>query len=66
MVRENRNLEEVTKSTGFDHDAGTELNKELEDTGHAMYETHYPEGEKYEHNVRPIDIQGDAVPDKEG
>ena len=60
MVRKN---DTPPVSKGFDGDKGVNLNEELEDAGLATYETHFPEGEPNKH---PIDIRGDAEPEKRG
>lgn len=61
MVR--KNDDPPRESKGFDGDQGVNLNEELEAEGKAMYETHFPEGEP---NKDPIDVRGDAVPEKKG
>jgi len=60
MVRERKAGDE---SAGFDQDKGVQLNEELEKEGKSTVETQFPDGEP---NKDPIDIRGDAVPDKEG
>lgn len=65
MVRKNDNLPE--SKDGFDQERSPRLNEELEKTGHARFETAYPDGERYERNVDPIDIRADVGSvDKEG
>jgi len=61
MVRKNE--DPPRESKGFDGDKGVNLNEELEKAGKATYETQFPEGEP---NKLPIDIRGDAEPEKKG
>ncbi|HEX5016550.1 MAG TPA: hypothetical protein VFX15_03070 [Actinomycetes bacterium] len=64
MVRKNDNLPETK---GFDQEQSPILSEELEKTGHARFETAYPEAERYERNLDPIDIRADVGSvDKEG
>jgi hypothetical protein len=63
MVRKNAN---PPQGKGFDPDKGTRLNDELDKAEKSTYETHYPAGEGGEPNKLPIDIRGDARPEKKG
>ena len=61
MVRENEDAPRESK--GFDQDKGVNLNEELVKAGKSTTETYFPDGEP---NKLPIDIRGDAVPEKKG
>ena len=59
MVRENKN---APQGEGVDANKGVDLGEELRKAGKDQSETTYPEGS----NALPIDIRGDAEPEKKG
>lgn len=60
MVREN---EDFDSGPGVDANKGVSLERELKDAGKWQGETADPE---HTMNTRPIDIRGDAEPEKKG
>lgn len=59
MVRKN---EDPPQGKGIDGNKTVTLSEELEKAGRSHRETSYPDGS----NVEPIDIRGDAEPEKKG